>query len=188
MLLPMLLSVMLPAVPHEVRDADYRVELPAPLAAHYERIVQTPWGRAHVDEYLTRDERGITFIFSAYRYRSAAPLKVAGLRAAKDNFLLQHKCVATTLDAAPIHTADAAAWPQTTFGGTCAAPGDYRILVLIAAGRHYQLQVSNDPQPLSPASVDHSATPERRDRGTQDLEQALREFAGHCRFDTKTGP
>jgi hypothetical protein len=96
--------------------------------------------------------------------------------------------VATTLGATPIRTADAAAWPQTLFGGNCAAPGDYRILVLIGAGQHYQLQVSNDPQPLPGATDEQAVVPLRQRASVHDLEQALIEFASHCRFDVKAAP
>jgi hypothetical protein len=188
MVLAFPLWVLLAAVPHKVDGADYRVELPASLAMHTERTVPTPWGDANADEYVARDERGITYIFSAYRYRSSVDLKASKLKAVKDIFLQTHKCVATTMDAVPIRTADAQTWPQTQFGGNCAAPGDYRILVLVAAGRHYQLQVSNDPQALPGASADQAVASPQRWASARELEQALIDFAAHCRFDVQAMP
>src|SRR5689334_20389012 len=102
MVLTIPLRVLLAAVPYEVGGEGYRVELPASLAAHSERTAHTPWGDATADEYVARDDHGITYIFSAYRYRSSVELKVSKLKAVKDLFLQTHKCVATTMDAVPI--------------------------------------------------------------------------------------
>ena len=53
----------------------------------------------------------------------------------------------------PIKTADGNAWPQASFRGTCAAPGDYEILALVVDGRLYEFQVTNDPADLTHAST-----------------------------------
>lgn len=182
------LSVLLAALSNEVSGAGYQVELPAALAAHLQRDEQTEWGRARVNDYYARDARGITYIFTTYRYPKTTGLKADKLRAVKDRFLREHKCVAATTHTAPIRTADAGLWPQTLFGGSCAAPGEYLILVLIASGQHYQLQVSNDPQPLPNESADRGAAPAWRNVSAHDLEQALAEFAGRCRFDMHAAP
>jgi len=167
---------------NEIETADYRVEMPAPIFARRAEAVQTPWGNATTEVFFTRDQSGITYIFSTFAFKASRVLAPNKLREVKAYFLRNHKCVARDLHEPPLRTADGQAWPQASFGGNCAAPGDYRITALIAQGKLYQLQVTNDPQVLTNEPPENETNQRPPMPAAQELGKALEWFFNHCEF------
>jgi hypothetical protein len=168
-----------------IATSDYLILMPDCVVDRVESA-QTPWGKADVRSFLARSSSGITYIFLAFDFATSTAITANSLVEAKTYFLRNKKCTARELPWPAVRTADGKAWPQTYFGGTCAAPGEYLVLTLIAHGRLYQLQVSNDPQMLRSESLKYSISPAEKRPTPEQLAGAIEWLAGRCLLKART--
>ena len=157
-------------------SADFRVTLPRAFAVRRREERETPWGKA-TTEFAAGTASGITYVIQATSLLDGREIPASQIEKTKTAFAGSHKCSVETVRAPALRTADGRTWPQVRFKGSCAAPGDYEILSLIANGRWYQLQVTNDP--LAPAGT---TEPGREKAPASDLRKALTWLAERIRF------
>ena len=134
----------------EVVTPNFRMSLPVPIKVSTEKNVLTPWGRATETRYAAcvavgNDKYGECYGFSDFAFSRSRPLPVNKLKQARSFFLQAKKCFANDKVSRPIwKDARGKPWPQTLFGGGCAAPENFLVLTAIANGHVYRVHVSQN--------------------------------------------
>jgi len=142
-------GVKAPAV-DEIVAPNFRISLPGPIKVSAEKNVSTPWGRATETRYTAsvavgNDKYGEYYGFSNFAFSPSRPLPVNKLKQARSFFLQGKKCFANEKISPPIwKDARGEPWPQTLFGGGCAAPENFLVLTAVANGHVYRVHVSQN--------------------------------------------
>ena len=135
----------------EVVTPNFRVSLPAPIKVSTNTNVSTPWGKATETLYeACVGDCNEYYSFSDFAFSPSRPLPIRKLKQARAFFLQSHKCVANDKQSPPIwKDTRGRPWPQTLFGGPCAASASgFLALTAIVNGHVYRVHVA--PHTTSP--------------------------------------
>lgn len=163
--------------PISIESSAYRVEMPGGASMAFIGRRKTPWGMATFEYHTSTDNAGIVYLFAPVTPDHPRELSGARLARSKAYFLIDRKCTAVAITDATIRDAGGNVWPQSSFAGSCAAAGDFEVVALIAYGRLYHFQVTNE-------RFSSTATPSPRARlpDKRALHDALTRFVAHARF------
>lgn len=196
MLPPLLLAVASLVQAREVDTGRARVGMPAQVVKVFEEEAHTPWGNTRRKDFACTDQQGIVYLFSSHTFKRPVRLEARRLSSVRQYFLRNRGCVAKDRSRPRLRDADGRIWPQAQFGGVCEGTEGFRILVFIADGDLYQLQVMVDgtflhrnfpgPGPETEIPPGILPPPPPPPPSARDLQQAMNWFMGQ--FHSKGGP